>query len=76
MSLVEMGPVTSGVLNLVKTGSVAPKRRPLYVRDGPKRQLSESASSQPIKTLPMNDHEKTELNDLRSLREAIRASDA
>lgn len=68
MATIEMGPVTSGFVNLVSKGEITPKRKPLFKREGGLRKI---AASKPIETAPLNSGELDELDALRCLRNAL-----
>lgn len=72
MATIEMGPVTSGFVNLVSKGEITPKRKPLFERKGSFRKL---VKCKPIETTPLNSGELDELDALRSLRNALQDFD-
>ena len=71
MSVVEMGPLTSGVVNLFSKGSATPRTKPLFAREIPYRSRGALNNTAPISTRPLNEGEFDELEMLHNLRDAI-----
>ncbi len=71
MSFVEMGPVSSGVFEMIRTRTTSTKSAPSFVRDIPVRTRFTHEKARSIATKPLNMSEFQELDELRSLRGAL-----